>query len=197
MRVKINHPLRITVIRYRKYLPRAIKTANPLLGSWVSPTYINFPNRLFKSDSTTLRGRLKHTSDEKTTIDALVKEAFEEKWFNWRLISKGQVLPYEKVENIELPRILLINIGSELFNGESGYRRYLAVAAIIEYFYTLFDKRFRVAFVVHSYSKKKSSLYTRYNEQLKSRYFIAKSVGLLGSLSLLSKIYRVVRTKTK
>lgn len=198
MRVKLNSPRDIVLLRYGKYLPRAIRTANPQLGSWVSPTYINFPNRMFKSDSVTLRGRLKHTPDEKTTIDVLAKEAFQEKWFNWRLLSKGQVTKYDRVENLELPRILLLNIESKLFDGESGYRRYLTLAAIIEYFYTLYDKRFRVVFIVNCYNKReKRSLYTRYNQQLKSNYFIAKSVGLLGSLSLLSKIYKTVRTKTK
>lgn len=195
MKIKINKPRNLSVLQYGRYLPRAVRKANPLLGSWVSPTYINFGNQLYKADSTTLRSRLRHTTSAKATIAALVRDAFKEKWFNWRLISKGQVLVRERVQDEEHPRILLINMASDLFDGESGYRRYLTVAALIEYFYTLYSKRFRVVFIVNSYQRDKhTSLYSKYNQQLRTKYFIAKSFGLLGSLALLSKIHKAIRT---
>ena len=82
MEVKVNNPIQVTKLRFGKFLPRAFLRANPLLGSWVSPTYINFPNRLIRSDLNTLRGRL-HTSPEEDSLPAIVKEAFKEKWFKF------------------------------------------------------------------------------------------------------------------
>lgn len=195
MQVKINKPLDVSLLRYGKYLPRAIRGANPILGSWVSPNYINFPNRQFKSDSNTLRGRLKQAA-KKSTLPWLVKEAFHEKWFNWRIISKGQTLHNDAIEDNDNPKILLFNISQDLFEGENGYRRYLIIAAVIEYFYTLYGRRFKTVFVVNTYDhKKQKALYTKYNQQLKTKYFVLGSVGLLGSLGILSKIYRLLKTK--
>lgn len=192
MQVKINKPLKIENLRFGRYLPRAIRGANPLLGSWVSPTYINFPNRLFRSDANTIRGRLRYSVEDNTTSD-LVNGAFREKWFNWRLVNAGQVLVHDGVKDDEGNwKTLIFKIRADLFKGESGYRRFLAMAAVIEYFAAIYPKKFKTLFVVFNPKKGvKNPIFNKYSSLYKNSYLSAGTTNLLGSLSLLGKIYRI------
>jgi hypothetical protein len=142
MQVFINNSPKLTSLRFGRYLPRAFKKANPFLGSWVSPTNINFPNRQTHSDYNTLNGRVDFTashagnSQRQTQLFArLVNEAFRAKWFNWRLVVREQVIPYEKTQfPQDNYKLLLIKFDLGLFQGESSYRRYLTICAVVEYF---------------------------------------------------------------
>lgn len=175
-------------LRFGRFLPYYF--ISNLLGSWVSPRYINYSNRLYRNDLNTLRGRLR-THSKEDSFAQIVKTAFKEKWFNWRLHNVGQVTHYEKIVDHDNYKFLIFKLDLSLFQGQNSYKRFLTIASIIEYYTVQYPNRLKVVFVVFNNRQRvRDSLFTKYSLRYKSLYFTAKTIGLLGSLTLLNKIYQ-------
>ena len=193
MKVNTQKPLRLATLRFGRYLPRAFAKANPFLGSWVSPININFPNRLIEADLNTLRGRLDYSHEN--SLAGTIQEAFKEKWFRWRIKSYEQTIPYEKSQFPQDDyKFLIFHLNLSTFKGESSYRRFLTICAIIEYFSVVYKGKLKILFFVFDVEQtSKKELFRSYHSQYHSSYFMLSTVGLLGSLTTLNKIYKLCK----
>lgn len=178
-------------LRYHAYLPKYFKPS--LLGSWVSPSYLNYTNTQFKGDVSTIRGRLKH-SNLKTDYATTTKQAFKECWLNWRLINTGQVGAQGNIHTNNLPKILLIKFDIDYLSEAGRYRRFLTLMSIVEHLYNEYEELLRVVFIVFDQDKPKSdSLYGKYSLKHRASYFTAKAFSFVGALGLVNRIQRLIK----
>lgn len=190
---KLEPNLRLT---YKQYLPRWFRPS--LLGSWVSPSMINWNNATYDADQFNVVRRLSKTP-AKMSYSTVISEAFNEKWFGWKFVNIGQIHYYEDIKDTDTWKILMFKFRLSIFEGSSNYRRLLAIIAIAEYFSKRFaKKRVKIVFYVFSDKPKaKSPLFNKWSAKYDSFYAELQTFSFLGSVTILSKLVSLAHAQQK
>lgn len=191
MQIQFKTIKNLQTLRFYRYLPTRCVKANPFLGSWVSPTNINYVNFQREGDLKTLQGRVRKLLSHNTPI---MTQALNECWFYWRVKSQDQVSPYiqQQFEQDDLKR-LIIKLDLSIFNIKGAYTRFLSICAILEYFNTIYKNKLQTVFIVFGYKPDNYTQvrFSKYSNSYKSYYFKIEVVGLLGALTQLNKLYKL------
>lgn len=195
MKLYLNNIPSISSLRFGRYIPKRFLTSNPFLGSWVSPLHLNFNNLYRGADLKTLSGRLKGHAEK--DFHKIIKTAFKQGWFTWKLINKEQVLLYEKKQfDNDFIKILTIKFDLALFKHKDAYSRLLSICAVVEFFSLIYKDKLRIMFTVFDQRLEKPKItFSKYSQKYKSYYLTLNGVGQLAALVRLDKIYRLGRNK--
>jgi hypothetical protein len=185
-------PDKLLKLNYKQFLPKWFYPS--LLGSWVSPFQINWTNKAYDGDQFNVSRRLRQTPS-KMVFSKIMKQAFDEGWFTWKFINVGQLHYYEDIRETDTWKILMVKFNLHLFRNSNGYRRYLSLVSIIEYFTKKYNKgKIRVVFYVFNENPKlKTPLFNKWSSKYESYYLETQTFSLLGAVTILTKLVSLAK----
>ena len=173
-------------LRYKKYLPRSFYSN--LMISWIESRNLFRQFFFTTKDQEVAFFNSRVFSGDRSDLSLSLRKALTSKWLNYQFFSVGQTTTLKEIVERGQYKFLLVRFDISYLKGQSYYRRFLQLLAIIEY-YTKTYKKVRVILQCYDINQSTGSIaFKKYSARYKSFYYATMVINFSNALTFLQKL---------